>query len=74
MQPNQREVIDLINDYSLADAFAKLDKLILKNPVYSRIKKTYLSGQTDVDFIDRLKVFVKNLDLKGNPTIKKQYK
>lgn len=63
MHPKQREITTLINNYQLADAFAALDQLVSNDPNYGRLKKTYLTGHTDVDFTDRLLVFVQSLQL-----------
>ena len=54
-----------LENYELAEAFASLDALDLKSsdkPVYARLKKEFIAGKDDVDYLERLKIFIQNLD------------
>lgn len=62
-----------LENYELAEAFASLDALDLKSsdkPVYARLKKEFIAGKDDVDYLERLKIFIQNLDgeVKENDT------
>ena len=65
---HKNDILSLINAYKLSDAFAKLDKLNLQNPDYARLKKEFIAGKSDVNFVDRLLVLVNNLTIEENNT------
>lgn len=54
-----------LENYDLAEAFALLDSLELQSsdkPVYARLKKEFIAGKDDVDYLERLRIFIQNLD------------
>jgi hypothetical protein len=55
-----QSILNLINQYQIADAFAAIDTLGIQDAAYMRLKREFISGvsRTDVDFIDRLKMMV----------------
>jgi len=54
------KAINLIDNYQLADAFEFLDKAGFKNSSYAKMKKSFIQGIQDVDFIGRLKTLLRN--------------
>ncbi len=64
-----QSILNLINQYQIADAFAAIDRLGVKDAAYTRLKKEFISGaaRTDVDFIDRLKMMVSTLEVPKLP-------
>jgi hypothetical protein len=60
-EAKKQEIVDLIDNGSIADAFDELDKYKIQNPNLGRLKNEFISGKSDAEFYDRLKTFVKNL-------------
>lgn len=56
------EILNLIDNYELAKAFDKIDELGIIDDKYALLKKEFIIGKNSVDFIDRLKVFVRSLE------------
>lgn len=54
-------IITEIDNYDLAKAFEMLDRFELKMPEYNRLKQIFILGKDDVDYIAKLKIFVRSL-------------
>jgi CHAT domain len=64
-----QSILNLINQYQIADAFAAIDTLGIQDAAYMRLQREFISGvsRTDVDFIDRLKMMVNTLEIPNAP-------
>lgn len=65
--PDVSHILSLINQYEIAEAFLAIDALNLQDANYSRLKREYIAGKTDIDFIDRLITYVNSLSPQNNP-------
>jgi len=50
-----------ITEYDISKAFEALDNLGIDEPAYHKLKKEFIHGNIDVNFIGRLKTFVSSL-------------
>lgn len=55
-----QKILSLINNASIAEAFAEIDKMNIQSPIISQLKREFIMGEKRFDFYDRLKMAVRN--------------
>jgi len=63
MKDNIQNIIELINEFQISEAFEKIEEIPLSSPDLGKLKKEYRSGayKYDADYADRLLHVVKRL-------------
>lgn len=57
------ELLELLNEYELAALFKALNDLEIKSPHLGKLKKEYKLGKDNADFLDRLELFINDLEI-----------
>ncbi len=70
-QNDIQKLKNLLEQNQIAELFEELDKLKIADLRLERLKNEFILGKTDVDFFDRLRVFINELLEKGLETQKK---
>lgn len=55
-----QKILSLIDNANIAEAFAEIDRMNIKSPSISQLKREFILGDKRFDFYDRLKMAVKN--------------
>lgn len=55
-----QKILSLIDEANIAEAFAEIDRMDIKSPSISQLKREFILGDKRFDFYDRLKMAVKN--------------
>jgi hypothetical protein len=55
-----QQIIELVNGTNILEVFEKIDKIDIKAPIISQLKKEYIYGNKGFDFYNRLKMAIRD--------------
>ncbi len=55
---NIEDLLNMADNLEYFELFSTLDKLVLSDEKYSRLKQEFILGKMDIDFNSRIKTFI----------------
>ncbi len=58
---DKKQILDWVDELKLPEVFAELDEVKVQDHLLEKLRNEFILGTKDVDFINRLKVFISSL-------------